>query len=149
MSLITPGKYDFSFNQDYLMAKLYSLDIYSAIFYGLWFSVFCTVVVYLIFRAIQRKKIEEDEIKQQRIEARKHEIFHEFHEICRLIYEDENVFKRPSSMIEKMYHPRLHEVIVEMGKEVKMMNKHYRYLIPDYDFYRKKLIESENNNGTN
>ncbi len=140
MKLIEPGNYNFSYNQEYLLTKFWGMDIYTAIFWSIWISVFLGILVFWLYRKYKDSKIQ---TQLEMSEKYKHDLFIEFHETCRLIYEDLNVFKRPESMVEKMYYPRLKEVIYEMSLHKKFMEKNYRHLIPDYDSYREKLINSE------
>jgi hypothetical protein len=147
MPLIEAGKYEVSFNQEYLLQKLSKLDTYSALFWGFWVSVFLAFIAYWVWdllwlgkrmRAARLKESEEND--KERI---LHDIFKEFHELCRLIHEDLNVFRRPEAMIQTMYYGRLQDLITQMSLEHKFMQKNYRHLIPDYEHYRRKLSGSK------
>lgn len=147
MKLIEAGNYNFTYNQEYLLTKLWAIDVYNALFWGFWLSIFLAFLVYWVIRYFKSDTEHKIELKimkrEERLIADRKEIFIEFHEICRLIHEDLNVFKRPESMVEQMYYPRLKDVLFEMGKHREFMKKNYMHLIPDYEFYRKKLIDAE------
>lgn len=146
--LIEPGDYNFSFNQEYLLTKFWGMDVYTAIFWAFWISVFLALGVYSFFKIAQRiKYIQNKEIYERQERLKKNildELFQEFHEICRLIYEDTNVFRRPEKMVKQMYYPRLKEVVYLMSRNQDFMKKNYKYLIPDYEYYRKIIIKEEN-----
>lgn len=158
--LLEPGNYNFTYNQEYLLTKLFSLDIYANLFWGFWFAVFLGIAVYVVIKIIRNKNLQEKEerqekqnyLKQQEQEKverfkqqEKDEVFSQFHEICRLMYEDLHVFKRPQKMVRQMYYHELKDLIQKMSRMEAYMRKNYKHLIPDYEFYRDKFIEEEKN----
>jgi len=145
--LVAPGKYDVGFNQDYLIAKLYLIDIYKSYVYLFLETVIMLLFIgfglYFAIRLIRQQK------KQQRIDENKRttqELHQEiddtcdrFHELCRLIYEDKHVFCRPDKMIKDMYYTELEELIRFMALHDAIIRKKYAYLISDYLYYKKEI----------
>lgn len=139
VALINPGKYEVNFNQEYLMAKLYSLDIVMGLFIAFWVSIVGVCALWVFIKHMNKKK--EKLLKEEAALREKlvHCAFNEFHELCRMIHEDSHVFKRPMDMVKKMYYPRLADVMVVMGTRKDLLKKEYKYLIPDYEFYKAEV----------
>jgi len=140
MPLIEPGKYDITYNQQYLLEKLHLIDFWSAIINNFWFCLYAAIVAYIVVKIVRtvfkRAKQEEDE------EATK-KCFEEFHELCRLIHEDEIVFRRPQKMIQAMYYPAMRDCLQKMERNQYILNHQYRWLIPDYRHYKVEIAEWE------
>jgi hypothetical protein len=143
MPLINPGKYDAAFNQEYLLTKLHKIDIFMTLFWAFWISVFLCITVYVIIKALRASKCrEKQDLFKQQVKSN-NKILDEFQSICRLIYEDLHVFKRPQKMVDAMYYDNLKELVHKMSKMEAYVRDHFPHLIPDYKYYREKFIKDE------
>lgn len=141
--LFDPGKYELSFNQEYLIAKLHKIDFYSNIFSAFWISIFASLAVYACYKAIKKTNLLEKEAEERNKEKEAQDLFYRFHELCRLIYEDRNVFRRPEKMINQMYYPEMKDLVIEMSKYQNKMRKEHRHLIPDYEYYKDIVMKEK------
>lgn len=155
MPLINPGQYDFSYNQEYLLTKFWNLDIYKTIFLLFWLSIFLIIITYVLIKILRstflkeyEKQLQKNrELKLQQEQQEKDIIFIQFHEICRLIYEDLHIFKRPQKMVHQMYASELKDLIKKISFMESYMRKNHRHLIPDYEYYYDKLLKDEFSGG--
>lgn len=146
--LIQPGNYDITLNQNYLLEKLHIIDVKKAEMAIAWDNLFYYIVIGAIIMAIGLYLItvccKSHEEREKERERNEEAIFNEFHELCRLIYEDKHVFRRPDKMVFDMYYPRMRELMQELRKKEKILFSKYRHLKPDYLFYRNLFHSMDN-----
>ena len=150
-----------SYNQDYLIHKFNNIEFFGHLFISLILLSFLIGAIWVFLRYmrrdLERENIEKEEARERLEDLRKKEkektdqqerqqvfdIFNKFQEICRLIQQDLNVFKRPEKMVKDMYYPHMKELISEMSKHPQMLHREFRYLATDYEHYRKEIMKDK------
>lgn len=147
LNLIEPGDYNFSFNQKYLLEKLYTLDMYNFILYSFVVLVVLTLFSYCLINYYKNEKAKEidKQIKDKIRETNEYikENCEQLNDIAKQIWEDQNLFGRSEQLIKQMYYPVLRTIIRELSGNEHILHKYYKHVIPAYNYYKNEL-EKEN-----
>jgi len=151
MPLITPGQYDFSLNQKFLLEKLYKIDIlnnYLFLFIGSIVAII--IIIPWVVRSHKRLKRDSKELDYEtqkytsiteldsvkKLRELKH-IAMAFSAVCEEIYTDLNELNHSKENVIERYSPAMKTILLYIKAQEESFYINYPHLIKNYEKYKK------------
>lgn len=135
--LVAPGKYDLTFNQEYLLTRFWHMDRWMAYVGILWWLLFGSVLFYL-FVVIVKHLIKVGKRSVEYVENT-----YEIEKVVKNYLEVRSKLYKSNSNTDKYQiykdYGRLEQLIIELSKHEPYLYSNHKSLIKDYEEYKEEI----------